>query len=365
MNILLEGIFYNGHGFAEGNRILLRILDQAGFRVRIVPWDTNERKLVLDADEAAYISSFEHTRLKSNDVYLYNFVGSSIRHRPEFRFTIARTTFETDRIPASWVPQLNQFDEVWVQSRFNIDTFTSSGVQVPLRHIPNFFDTGAFDVYTEPLRLPVAETFKFLSIFDLQLRKGYDVLLDAFLQEFSDKDDAALIIKVRSDQQLIKLLAYIDDHPTLRERRPPVYIIDQMLHMRELLGLYKACDAFVLPTRGEGWGRPYFEAMLMCMPVIATNWSGHLDYMNEENAYLIDVDRLVRIKDSDFPMFNGHYWANPSIKDLRAKMRHVYENREEAQSVGKRAREDILRSYDMRRVADMVVEEIYKYAKLL
>lgn len=361
MNILLEGIFYNGHGFAEGNRILLRILDRAGFRVRIAARDSHEKHLVLDQKEMEYISSFETNTLTSNDVYICNFVGSAVRHHPEFRVNIARTTFETDRIPAKWVPELNKFAEVWVQSTFNVRTFAESGVKVPLRLIPNFFDIGQYDPKVPKLSLPLAKSYLFLAVFDLQHRKGYDLLLRAFLNEFSPADDAALVLKIRSGDGVYKLEKVMQQHPKPVKKRPAVYIIDQMLSTRELLGLYRACDAFVLPTRGEGWGRPFFEAMLMEMPVIGTNWSGQTDFMNRSNSYLIRVNRLERIQGNEFRLFNGHRWAEPSVADLQTKMRYVFEHRQEAKAVGRKARAHLLRSYDMDRIAKKVAEEIRKY----
>ena len=51
-------------------------------------------------------------------------------------------------------------------------------------------------------------------------------------------------------------------------------LFSQDLALKDLPKLYKAADAFVLPSRGEGWGRPHVEAMAMGLPVIATNWSG-------------------------------------------------------------------------------------------
>ena len=361
MNILLEGIFYNGHGFAEGNRILLRILDQAGYRVRILARDTADKQLVLNSREIQYIASFEKNKLKSNDIYICNFVGSSIRHNPDFRINIARTTFETDRIPSSWVTELNKFEEVWIQSTFNLNTFTSSGVTVPLRFIPNFFDLHMYDVKSQKLSLPIPDGYTFLSVFDLQERKGYDILLHAFLQEFSFQDKVALVIKIRNSDNINKLHEIIENHPKPKKERPKIYIIDQMLSTQELLSLYKACDAFVLPTHGEGWGRPFFEAMLLEMPVIGTNWSGHTEFMNERNSFLIQVERFTHIQNSDFPLFNGHYWAQPSVADLQRKMRYVYSHPEAAKEIGQKARSDLLKNYNLGEIAERVKKEINKF----
>lgn len=364
MNILLEGIFYNGHGLAEGNRILLRILDDAGFRVRIQPRDLSDKWKVLPPEEIEYISSFEHTELTSNDIYLFNWVGWRVRHNPEFRINIARTTFETDRIPDAWVPELNKFDEVWVQSTFNKESFVSSGVKVPLRLIPNFFDISQYDPQGPKLPLPIAESFTFLSVFDLKERKGYDILLQAYLNEFSRGEDAALVIKVRDNGKVDKVEEFINAHPKPKSERPPVYIIDQMLSPAEMLSLYRACDAFVLPTRGEGWGRPFFEAMLMELPSIGTGWSGHMDFMNDSNSFIVEVERFKQIINNENEQFIGHFWAEPSRADLQRKMRQVKRRIKSAKEVAQKAREDLLGKYSMRETARKVVREISKYNEI-
>lgn len=362
--MLLEGIFYNGHGLAEGNRILLRMLHEAGFRVRIEARDADERHKLLEPEEKRFISSFETTELASNDIYLYNWVGSYVRRRPEFRVNIARTTFETDRIPDSWVPELNSFDEVWVQSTFNKTTFVNSGVNVPIRLIPNFFETDRYTPEGSALPLPVSESFRFLSVFDLKRRKGYDVLLDAFLDEFSRRDDVALVIKIRDNNKEGLLVEQIEAHPKPKREKPPVYIIDQMLSPEELLQLYRACTAFVLPTRGEGWGRPFFEAMLMEMPVIGTNWSGQVDFMSSRNSHLVEVERFVEITDNENPAFIGHVWAEPSKSDLSRKMRIVAERRHEAGERAVEARKELLRKFGKQVTADKVIGELSKFCEI-
>jgi glycosyltransferase involved in cell wall biosynthesis len=365
VNILLEGIFYNGHGLAEGNRILLRILDRAGHRVRILARDQSDRNKVLLPKEVKYISSFENKRLSSNDMYIFNWVGSNVRYNPDFRINIARTTFETDRIPKFWVSELNKFKEVWVQSSFNKKTFASSGVHVPLKLIPNFFDISQFMPRGPKLKLPIAESFAFLSVFDLKDRKGYDVLLRAFLNEFSRKDNVALVIKIRDSSKSDKIEQFIASHPKPKDEKPPIYIIDQMLYSADILSLYRTCDAFVLPTRGEGWGRPFFEAMLMELPVIGTNWSGHTDFMNKNNSFLVEVEKLVKIEDHENDLFNGHYWAEPSLKDLQLKMRQATRRKKEAKEVARKARLELLRKYSMSETSRKVVEEITKYESKL
>jgi glycosyltransferase involved in cell wall biosynthesis len=99
-----------------------------------------------------------------------------------------------------------------------------------------------------------------------------------------------------------------------------------------LPGVYAACDAFVLASRGEGWGRPHSEAMAMGLPVLATNWSGSTEFMHDANSYPLRVAALAPIPDGAFA---GHLQAEVDVGALRATMRAVV--REQAAAAGRGA----------------------------
>ncbi|MFD1952738.1 glycosyltransferase family 4 protein [Paenibacillus thailandensis] len=359
MDVLLEGLFYNGYGFAEDNRFLLQALDSAGYRVRILPRDPGAKYSALHLDEIRYIESFEHTELHNNDIYICNIMGSNLTRRPDFRVNIARTGFETDRIPSFWIPNLNAFDEVWVFSQFNQATFSASGVTSPIKVIPSYSAWAEADMEDSLFRVPFDDKFLFLSVFDWSDRKGYDLLINAYLEEFARTDNVALIIKTTAgnDDKIneVSLLA------SGNKEAPEIFIMNKMLPTNDLIKLYRLCNAFVLPTRGEGWGRPIMEAMIVGMPVIATNWSGPTDFMNEDNAFPVKVDKLTEIRNHPIPLFNGHRWAEPSLNDLKRQMRYVYENPNEAKQKGIQARSDILGRYGKTQMIKLIKSEIEKF----
>jgi glycosyltransferase involved in cell wall biosynthesis len=134
-----------------------------------------------------------------------------------------------------------------------------------------------------------------------------------------------------------------------------VYVIDTHIAQSELPRVYKAADAFVLPSRGEGWGRPLVEAMSMSLPVIATNWSGPTEFLTEDNSYPLAVDRMSEVMEGPF---EGHLWAEPSESKLRVLMRRVMDNPAEAKAKGRKAREDMIRQFSPEIVADIVADQI-------
>ena len=117
-------------------------------------------------------------------------------------------------------------------------------------------------------------------------------------------------------------------------------MITDPLGDRDMTSLYRAADAFVLPTRGEGWGIPFMEAMAMGLPTIGTRWSGHLDFMNDANSYLIDIRGLVVADDEMLkfsPEYRGLRYADPDMEHLMALLRQVRDEREAAREKGRRA----------------------------
>ena len=128
---------------------------------------------------------------------------------------------------------------------------------------------------------------------------------------------------------------------------PPIHVLNS-LSSESLRGLYANSDVFVLPSRGEGWGRPHVEAMSMSLPIAATYWSGPTEYMTHNNSYPIEVEKMSRIESG---AFEGHLWAEPSRNDLKKIMMRAYKDREEGKRLGERGRRDMVEKYGMEKGA--------------
>jgi glycosyltransferase involved in cell wall biosynthesis len=117
-------------------------------------------------------------------------------------------------------------------------------------------------------------------------------------------------------------------------------VIDRSLDREHLGGLMAACDCYVSLHRAEGFGLTMAEAMAIGKPVIATGYSGNVDFMNAENSYLVD-HAITRVgPECEIYPPEGE-WAEPSLEHAAELMRRVYEDREQAARVGARAAQDI------------------------
>lgn len=284
-------------------------------------------------------------------------------------YSIGRSMFETDGLPSHWVSGANTLDELWVPSTFNKQTFADAGVRTPMHIIPGGIDTNAFRPSVAPLTTPGTRGTVFLSVFEWRLGKGWDVLLRAWAEAFGPDDDVSLVLrtyqKSRSDSRdnttvingwIDRFLSEQCDGRTRRDVAPIIVMGDRVASW-DLPAMYGMAAAFVLPTRGEGWGRPFMESMACGVPVIATNWSAQLEFMHAENSYLVDIDGLVPADGVEVPYYANQRWANPSAASLIAQMRRVHADRAEARAVGERARRD-MQEWPWSRAAHLIIERL-------
>lgn len=274
--------------------------------------------------------------------------------------TVARTMFETDRLPTSFKSRLIDAAEVWVPAEFNVDTFSRGGIpESRLRVVPETIDFGLYTPGAEPWPVEGGRSFTFLTNFDFTDRKGWDVLLDAWAAAFGPDDDVCLLLKCVSQHGF--------SADSIRERverhlagRPvaPILVRTDVLDIAAMPRLYAAADAFVMASRGEGWGRPYMEAMAMGLPAIGSRFSGNLAFMNDENSWLVD-GRMVDVPDgaqSHTPLYRGHRWFDPDFEALAAAMREVASGSTEVRRRASSARADLLRRFEPALIGRQLVE---------
>lgn len=353
--VLLRGVIYGGSGYAQENLPITLALSRHGVAVRIDPlmqlYDT-QNLLPRETQTALEFMKIQPIDL-SRGVYFQAVPAHDLLSNIYARRRICRTMFETDSIPAGWVEKCNGMDEVWVPSYFNFETFLRAGVdEHRLRWMQEGEDTHLFRPGHAPFEIPGARGFNFLSVFQWTQRKGPDVLLKAYISEFKEDEDVALILRTygRSgpdSDMLPQLLYYIERELHIPiEKTPPIILLPGLIPNQDVPRLYASADCFVLPSRGEGWGRPCTEALASEMPVIATRWSGQLDFLTDENSYLIDCKVVPTPADVDVEIFAGHQWAEPDVAHTRALMRHVFTHREEAKQKARRGRQDIVEKHD-------------------
>lgn len=288
-------------------------------------------------------------------------------HRGFGNYHIGYTMFEVDRISDVWVVMCNKMDEVWVPSTFNYHTFSKSGVDSKkLKVMPFGVDAELFNPKVEKLKLLGTEDkFVFFSDFQWSIRKGWDVLLEAYYAEFDRGEDVCLVLKVyealpgapQSEAVILNDVKSIKRK--FSKALPKVLWFRHMIEDSRMPNLYKAADCFVMPTRGEGWNLPLIQAMSMEIPSIVTNWSAHTDFATESNAYMIDFEMIETHSSLLWhPGYRDAFYANPSVEHTRALMRQVYDKHEEAKVKAEIGRDEILKEWTWKHAAKRIVKRL-------
>jgi len=271
---------------------------------------------------------------------------------------IAYTVWESTRLPDDWFGPLGRADRIWTATAWGKRVFAANGFDPErIDVVPEGVDPALFHPGVPPVDAFPAQPFKFLAIGRWERRKGMAELVQAFDREFGDRDDVVLVLaglySGRLDLDLGAELRALDlKHPQRLKIVPPVDA------HRVFAGIYTACDAFVAPSRAEGWGLPVIEAMACGLPTIVTGYSGPTEFIGE-HAWRID-HRLVPVDQPFFQRADGDLglWAEPDWRHLRHLMREVYENRAAAKERGLAGSAHVRRAFSWERAADIAEARI-------
>jgi glycosyltransferase involved in cell wall biosynthesis len=361
--VYFRAVFYGATGYADESRGILFALARAGMPLQIEPVEfQHDVHGLLPAHERERLERVKLARVDlARSVLLQDFPAHGFSLSMYGRARVGRTMYETDSLPEDWLEYCQAMDQVWVPSTFNCETFAAAGVaRSKLRALPEGVDTGVYRPGAEPLPLPGLRGFRFLSIFEWIERKGPDVLLRAYLSEFRPDEDVCLILKAyaRPDPaaDLLPRIAWFIERELgmrLEDTAPIVVLAPGFLRAEELPRLYATASAFVLPTRGEGWGRPFMESLACARPVITSRWSGQMDFLHDGNSYLIDVEPRPAAWNIDVELSAGHGLGEPSGDHLRQLMRRVFTHRDEAQQRAQAGCAEMRRKWDW----DVVVRQ--------
>jgi glycosyltransferase involved in cell wall biosynthesis len=186
--------------------------------------------------------------------------------------------------------------------------------------------------------------FVFLFSYDFNSfasRKNPEATIAAFRAAFADGTGGVrLLVKStnggRFPDKFAALQQSVADDPRIEVR-------DGFLSREEMFGLQNTTDCYVSLHRSEGFGLGMAECMYLGKPVIATAYSGNLDFMDHDNSLLVDY-KMVALRNGDYPYWQGQQWADADVAHAARLMRQVFDDREFAQRIGAAAAASIRRT---------------------
>ncbi|QJD68896.1 glycosyltransferase [Xanthomonas campestris pv. badrii] len=322
----VEGPFDSSYSLALVNRELARALDAQGLDVRLHSTDGSGD---FDADPGFLASDQQIARLHSPACEVAPAaadVCSRLLYPPRIadmdsRFNLLHAyAWEESAVPEAWVADFNEFVQgISALSTHVVKVLVDSGVAIPLGVCGAGVDHWESIAAAEGTSLQ-QRGFSFLHVSSCLPRKGVDVLLQAYGDAFSDRDDVSLIIKTFANPQN-EVRRLLHDARCARADFPHVILIEEDLDSASLKRLYSQCDVMVAPSRAEGFGLPLAEAMLSGLAVITTAWGGQCDFCNDQTAWLIDY--TFAPAETVFGLSHS-VWAEPSRSGLSRLLCEVH-----------------------------------------
>ncbi len=330
------GYFEAETGVGEGARSNRRIIQAIGLPYKINKWiDKGSQNLEPPPEELAKENPFLVNLITVNADQFVPFAKEHISYM-KGHYNIGYWAWELSEFPKEWATSFGYVDEVWTPSKFTCTAVASSS-PVPVRVVPHSLDLSAGrEIKADRAAFDIPpDVFLFLFLFDFHSfleRKNPLGLIEAYRRAFGARKDVQLLIKsshsAEHERELL-LLQRAADGSNVR-------ILDAVLTREDKEKLMMTADCYVSLHRSEGFGLTMAEAMLFGKPVIATAYSGNVDFMSDDDSFLVPY-RMITIDQTHGPYKAGCQWADPDLDYACDLLRYVESHREAAAEVGRRA----------------------------
>lgn len=274
--------------------------------------------------------------------------------------------FELDRFRPVELHHLRQQDVLFVCSRWAEKVLQEAGLSCRIVVAPLGVDETLF----APAPSQEGPT-RFLCVGKWELRKGHDVLLEAFAKAFRPSDDVELTLLCHNPcfPTAEALKRYNSQWEAMAARSPMAEKIvvyrSRLASQKDVAALMATSDCGVFPSHSEGWGLESAEMLAMGKQVILTNYAGHTEYATRENSLLIDCGLVEDAHDgvwfrADLPEWQGKpgRWASLGSRQqeqLIEHLRSIHKKKQEGSSLINQAGIDSMKAFTWKRTAEAVL----------
>lgn len=356
--LIFRGPVKSISGYGSHSRDLLRSLydmDMFDIRIENTPWGATPL-IALNNDNPFHKWIKDHISTNKSeipDIFIQVTIPNEFERRGKLNIGIT-AGIESTVAPKDWIEGCNRMDLIITPSVFSRDILLStvynetdnlSGkllnqfrVTKPISVLFEGIDTEKFNNNYTGVELNIHNDFIFLFVGHWIERKDVDNLITTFCKTYSNTENPpALLLKTSLDTTFsikdreeifnrIKQLTKDIPNP------PPVYLLLGDLNEDDMNQLYNHPNikCMVTFTRGEGFGRPLLEFTMSGKPIIATNWSGHKDFLPMDKTILLG-GKVMPVPDNVINNFfvKGSSWFTANYDEASLAMRYVQENYDE------------------------------------
>jgi glycosyltransferase involved in cell wall biosynthesis len=333
-------------GIAENVRSYARAIEQQGHPFLIFNFDVGTASRQRDNSMERH---FSDTLRYAQNVFFINAdqmqIARDVLGRQAFagHHNIGFWVWELENFPRDWRGAFDLVDEVWVPTEF-VRKAIAVRTDKPVLRMPKAIEFEApVGMDRAHFGLP-GDEFVFLFSYDFNSfasRKNPEATIAAFRAAFADGTGGVrLLVKSTNGGRFPDKLAALQ-HSVVDD--PRIEVRDGFLSREEMFGLQNTTDCYVSLHRSEGFGLGMAECMYLGKPVIATAYSGNLDFMDHDNSLLVDY-KMVSLRNGDYPYWQGQQWADADVAHAARLMRQVFDDREFAQRIGAAAAASIRRT---------------------
>lgn len=338
------GSFNSEHGLGEAGRLLVSAIATTREKVSTISYSPvgirGKHPFVADNESRNQITVVALNPDQLSE--LWQGLGDNSR---KDRYVIGQWFWELEKAPPWYQSAYQMVDELWAPTKF-IESMLRNDVpsRIKVRHMPLPLLPPVVRQGVNRADFEIDDRFAFLFTFDfgsVMKRKNPDGMLRAYLNAFTESDGTQLVIKSTNGSNNVrefeKLMWEIGD-------RSDVKVIDEYFDTDLNGALMNSIDCYVSLHRSEGLGLTMAEAMSLGKPVIATSYSGNMDFMDESSAFLVPWKYVPVGRDAGaYP--SKSVWAEPDLREASKLMRFVFNNQSESASVGLHGKQRILNEF--------------------
>jgi glycosyltransferase involved in cell wall biosynthesis len=364
--ILVRGPLLSNSGYGNHARQVfdwvLKTHPDCEIQVQVLPWGSTSWKVNPELDNGMIGEIMRRTGNitgkfdVSFQIQLPNEWDPNLAHK-----NIGITALvESDKCNPLWIDCCNKMSEIVVPSSFVKQTIENTGkVNVPIHVIPESFMGQILSENCRDIGINLETAFNFLIVGTITGNNPYNDRKNIFFtvkwlcEEFANDPDVGIVIKANAGRGTKFDWPQVTDifKKVISEVRkgpyPRIHLLNGMVEEDELVSLYRnpGIKAIVSATRGEGYGLPLLEAAACDLPVIATGFSGHTDFLGKGKYLKLDY-QMTEIHETRVDgniWIKGTKWAEVSEEDFKKKIRKFKSSsdipRQWAAELGKTIRE--------------------------